>query len=384
MEKNNSFVLTSKGIEKEAAQEIQEILGKTASPKIHESIITFSANDKELCLLAYKGLTCNKVGSLLGTTTFSRLEELSKLAKTFDYSFLKDKTFMVRCIRDGTHDFTSKDIEEEVGKAIFEKTQAKVDFKQPQLSILVMVVNNAVYFGIDFTGVDASKRQYRIFTQQHSIKATIAQAMLYMAGYTRKTTDKKVLLDPFCGGGTISIEAALRATQFPVHYFTKDKLQFQQFVEGVDFEQFFAGVDKKADLKKKVNIIGYDLQLKYVSAAKKNAKIAGVEKSIAFGRVSIDWLDTKQDKETIDLIVTFPPPTTKMNSSKVEKVHKEFFNQAAFVLKKKGKLVLACNQHDLNSFKEFAAKEKFNLVEEREVMQGKQEMNILILEKANA
>ena len=139
----------------------------------------------------------------------------------------------------------------------------------------------------------------------------------------------------------------------------------------------FDKLDKEIKLDKKQNILAYDSQLRNISAAKKNAKIAGIQKQIGFARMDIEWLDTKLNKESVDKIITNPPVITEINKKNMEKLYKEFFYQCNFILKKNGKIVLITKNSE--SVKNIALKNKFKIEKEVKIEVGKENLDILVI-----
>lgn len=97
-----------------------------------------------------------------------------------------------------------------VKKAIVEKLRAAHRVEQlpetgPKRSIEVALLNNQATLTIDTTGPGLHKRGYRTLVGQAPLKETLAAAMVLLS-YWRP---ERPLVDPFCGSGTIPIEAAL-------------------------------------------------------------------------------------------------------------------------------------------------------------------------------
>jgi 23S rRNA (guanine2445-N2)-methyltransferase / 23S rRNA (guanine2069-N7)-methyltransferase len=97
-----------------------------------------------------------------------------------------------------------------VKKAIVEKLRAAHRVEQlpesgPKRSIEVALLNNRATLTIDTTGPGLHKRGYRTLVGQAPLKETLAAAMVLLS-YWRP---ERPLVDPFCGSGTIPIEAAL-------------------------------------------------------------------------------------------------------------------------------------------------------------------------------
>lgn len=364
--------ITHRGIEDISALEIKELVKSKAEVK--ETVCIFPVKKiEELALLCYKGQSFIKVLYLIDFFKFKDLKEIEKNLNKINEKelnkFTKNKTFRVNCKRLGEHGFNSVDTEKLITKIFLKKLKLKVDYENPDVVFYAYIYENNFYFGIDFSDFDLSKRDYRVFLHPAALKGTIAYALLRIADY--KSGD--LLLDPFCGSGTINIEAALFASGFPVNYYKKEKFGFDKLIK---FK--FDLIDKKIS-NKKLNLIGYDFLLRHVKASQKNAKIAGIDKKIRFSRVEVEWLDTKLDKNSIDKIVTHPPDISKNNEKEMEKLYKEFFYQADFVLKKKGSITLISRRTE--QIKKAASEYKFKLIKEREVWQGQEMFNILLFGK---
>lgn len=365
-----AIAICLKGLEDVSILEIKELIGKKAK-KETDSVVSFEGSEDDLCLLCYKGQSFSRILALLGHFEAKNLDEIKAKALKVKYSdwVKKGKTFAVECLREGIHDFGSQDAAALIGEAVIESSKGfkpKVDLKNPDVPVFAYLLDEKCHIGIDFAGFDLSKRDYKIFSHPTSIKGPLAYGLFRLSNWS----PKEVLLDTFCGSGTIPIEAAISAVGFPLGFYRKDKYAFNKWHK-FDFDK----VDKKISKKLKVKLLGFDGHLPAVNASAKNAKIAGIEKFVSFSKLDVEWLDTKFDAGKVDKIVTDPPIATDMNLKAVEKVYKEFFYQAEFVLSKKGKIVLLTRNGDL--MKKYASEYKFRVDGERTVAIGQQEARIL-------
>jgi len=304
------FVVANKGLEDVSLREIQELI-KTRGT-IRGGVVEFSPSKMlDICKLCYSGQSFKKVmllfdGFATSEDIGSTLKNIDEVLKKVDLSewLTKDSSFKVECSREGNHDFSSNDLESECGGLILDKVKAKVALTNPDITFYIYINNKQGYLGIDFAGFDMSKRDYKIFVHPTSIKGNIAYALVRLSGYKPGET----LLDPFCGAGTMPIEAALYTTRFPINYFSKDKFVFSKLLpfEKQDFGKYFEKIDKKIIIKK-TNITGYDHMLRNVKAGQKNAKIAGINKQLTFSKIAIEWLDTKFKEGSGYRTVTNPP-----------------------------------------------------------------------------
>ncbi len=214
------LIITNKGIEDIAALEVKELINAKGSVK--ESVVIFDVKkEEELYQLCYRAQSIGKVLLLYDYFEFNDKKTIINKIKKLKLKKNNKKTFKVSCKRIGEHDFSSQEIENEVGKLI----DLKCDLINPDIIFCVYIYNNMCYFGVDVCGLDLSKRDYKIFSLPNSLKGTIAYALVRISGYK----EGDIFLDPFCGSGEIAIEAARFAAKFPTIYYEKQKLKFNKF-----------------------------------------------------------------------------------------------------------------------------------------------------------
>jgi 23S rRNA G2445 N2-methylase RlmL len=364
--------ITFIGFEAVAAQEIKELIG--AKAVLHKGVITFSASDKELARLCYKAQSLKRVMRLFGTFSFTNTDNWKKqthaLLKKTDCSVFSKRSFKAVCFRFGKHHFVSNDIAALYGEAILAvEKNTKVDLSDPDFLASCVIIDNESYIGLDFAGVDLSKREYKIYGHSSTLNASFAYCALRFSGFHGTES----MVDPLCGVGTIPLEAGLFAAQISPRFYQKDIFSFHHFLE-IDMNQFDTDLDKS----KNISIVGYDQQLRHVTAANKMAKLAGVHKIVSFSRADIEWLDTKLDEKSVDIIIAQPPVEGKALEVKdMEKLYQEFFYQVSFVLATKGKIVLLCQKTALVR----KMCEGFTIVDEHIAMQGQQKFTLVVMEK---
>jgi len=91
-------------------------------------------------------------------------------------------------------------LKESYGRSWFEETG-------PRYQIEVALLNDKVTLTIDTSGLGLHKRGYRQLAGQAPLKETLAAAMIQLSFWHKD----RALIDPFCGTGTIPIEAAFIA-----------------------------------------------------------------------------------------------------------------------------------------------------------------------------
>jgi len=315
-----------KGLENELEADITELVKAKTEKK--EGFVLFDADFDDFCRLCY----CSQAALKIIHVLFScKLEEVKQnIAKNKEIGkWVDGKTFCMRV------EGIDKKHEADFGSAV----NGNVNLTNPDVPFCAYSIDGInVYFGVDFAGFDLSKREYKIFNLPNSLKGPVGFCLLKFADYKAK----QIFLDPFCGSGVIPIEAALHASSFPVNYYHKSDFAFLKFncFNKFDFNKFFEKIDKKIDMGKKT-INAYDSQVNAVKSTEKNAKVAGINKKINFGRQDVEWLDIKFKKNELDLIATEVPFVSKVHALKdIMKIYREFFYQSDFILKNKGKIAV--------------------------------------------
>jgi len=155
----------------------------------------------------------------------------------------------------------------------------------PQL-IVVRLVDNLCTISMDSSGALLHRRGYRLATAKAPLRETLASAMVMASGWDMTSP----FLDPFCGSGTIPIEAALLARRVPAGYSRRFA-----FMDWPNFDSKFwnellahAGKAIASDIPK---IIASDRDAGAIQAAQANAERAGVADCIEFSRKAISAID---------------------------------------------------------------------------------------------
>jgi|SRR3989344_6677059 len=371
------LAITSKGVEETASLEIKELIN--ADCKISECCVVFEFNKfEDLCLLCYKAQSVDRIIYLIGSFEFREFPlEFEKFIekKDFDEWIGKNKNFKVECVRIGKHEFKSVDAESKATGIILEKyknNKIKFNIKGWDIIFFICIVDNKCYFGVDFAGFELNKRAYKIYLHPNSLRGTIAYALVRAS----KLKKKGIMMDAFSRDGIIPIEAAFYSNDFPVNYYKKDRFAFLKLDLGVDFEKFFRDIDRKIAKRPNSEIYAFDHLFKFVDFSRKNAKIAGVEKLLNFGRTELEWLDLKFKKESVDRIITNPPESKNAN---LDKIYNEFFYQGEYILKKNGSITIITRMPDF--VKKHAERHNFVPASEKIVQSGEQPLNIILFKK---
>ena len=167
------------------------------------------------------------------------------------------------------------------------------------------IFKNRVSLLLDTTGEALNKRGYRAMSNDAPIKETLAAAMVDLA---RVRADHTVV-DPFCGSGTILIEAARKALNIMPGI--DRSFAFEQWSQ-VDPEMVESERQRAREgVRKDAGFIayGYDIDGDALDIARRNAELAGVGDRIVFERR--DFRDYRDEHERVS-VVTNPPYGERM------------------------------------------------------------------------
>lgn len=170
----------------------------------------------------------------------------------------------------------------------------------PIHQIQFSIMKDQVTVMLDTTGHGLHKRGYRATSNAAPIKETLAAAMCDLA---RIYPDTKIY-DPFCGSGTILIEAALMAKkQAPGlrQHFAAERFSF--IPESVWREQRSAAMDRILP-NIEFEAHGYDIDPECVKLTLENAKKAGVERYVT---AEVRDISDFRLPEGRTLVITNPP-----------------------------------------------------------------------------
>ncbi|MBI2258301.1 MAG: class I SAM-dependent RNA methyltransferase [Flavobacteriia bacterium] len=167
-----------------------------------------------------------------------------------------------------------------------EKTGNRPDVavKNPQVLIDLYVNNRDVSISINTSGAPLYQRGYRIETGKAPINEVLAAGMIRLSKWDKKST----FIDPFCGSGTILIEAALLAADIPSqierqHYAFKN---FKSYDENL-WESIYNQV-KKRITSFPCRIIGSDINAEMIFACKRNMRALPISKWVELSNKSFD------------------------------------------------------------------------------------------------
>ena len=141
----------------------------------------------------------------LSNNAEAALRTIHETVKTLDIPAMDGaETFRVTTVRQGDHDFTSVEVQQYAGGAVDARYDAAVDLEEYDVEVRVDVHDDRCLVSVQHTREALSRRQARLFQPTAALKPNVAYALLRLA---HLDAPPEVVLDPFCGSGTILWEA---------------------------------------------------------------------------------------------------------------------------------------------------------------------------------
>ncbi len=193
-----------------------------------------------------------------------------------------------------------------------EPQQNRLTSPHPQL-VVVRIVHDLVTISIDTSGELLHRRGYRLATAKAPLRETLAAGMLMASGWDRVSP----LIDPFCGSGTIAIEAAMMALGMAPGGLRRFAfMDWQGFEPDLWNEIREAAVRQMerltAERKNGPTILASDRDAGAIQMAQANAGRLGLEKMIDFSCRSVSAIEPIGT----GWVVTNPPYGLRVSANK--------------------------------------------------------------------
>ncbi len=295
------------GMEAVLKREIDD-LGYDIS-EVVDGRVTFLGNEEALCraniFLRSAERVLIKIGSF-HAESFEELFEGTKALPWEEYIPEDGRFWVTKAASVKSRLFSPSDIQSVMKKAMVERLKGiyHVNWFQEdgaEFPIRVFLMKDQVTVGLDSTGVSLHKRGYRKLVAQAPIAENLAAAMIKLTPWN----GERVLVDPFCGSGTIPIEAAMMAANIAPGMerdFTAE--DWRHIVDKGRWQDAQEEAEDLVNLEIETDIQGYDIDGHMVEIARENAKRAGVEKLIHFQRRDVAQLS---HPKKYGFIITNPP-----------------------------------------------------------------------------
>ena len=342
-----SFELIAKtfqGLEEVLAQELIELGANDV--QIGRRMVSFSGNQEMMYRANFCLRTAVRILKPISHFRARNADEVYKAVKEIEWKDILDldTSFVVDTTVYSTEFRNSKFVAYKVKDAIVdyfmerEGKRPNISVANPDLRLNIHIAEENCTLSLDSSGESLHLRGYRTATVEAPINEVLAAALIKMSGWKFDCD----LIDPFCGSGTILVEAALMARNIYPGVF-RQKFGFENWK---DFNPELLSSIFEDDSNERTfehRIVGSDINLRAVEAALANAKAAGVADLITVEQREIR--DFKKP-EMPAVLITNPPYGERLRPEDLsdiyrtlgEKLKREFQGGEAWIISSREEL----------------------------------------------
>lgn len=312
-------------VEQIAKKEIERQGGKIES--VTDRLITFSGGPEMIPRINFWSRVWNKMYMLLGeqdnVTDFDTLYDM--VSDIFWKKFRKQNyPIVIKASSIRSELGSTPTIQKITKKAIVDNLTWKSGAMLPEdnelekLEIQVLMINDTARIMLNTSGSALHMRGYRTEAGDAPIKESLAAALVLLSGWKFRES----FYDPFCGSGTMAIEALMIARN--IAPWLKRRFAF----EGLKLVDWETAENERALARKKryegdYKIYASDIDPEMIEIAEANATRAGQSGRIEFSVSDVrDFVSETQDTPISGTIVTNPPYNERLKDENIGSLYK--------------------------------------------------------------
>lgn len=222
--------------------------------------------------------------------------------------------------------FSVSDCQAIVKKAIVERMKraynriARFEENGPLFKLEVALLKDVATITLDTSGVGLHKRGYRVDQGEAPLKETMAAALIMLTNWT----PDRPFVDPFCGSGTIPIEAAMIGQNIAPGFNREFVSETWPWMPAAIWDKVRDEAEERANYDQPLHISGFDIDHKMVEVAKKNSMEAGFGDLITFKQMQVKDFTVNEKYEPYGVIVGNPPYGERLGEkAAVEKMYSD-------------------------------------------------------------
>jgi putative N6-adenine-specific DNA methylase len=302
------IVKTISGLETVLAGEITELGG--ANVQVLTRAVSFEGDKRMLYKANYCLRTAQRI--LMPIFTFQMADEDDLYNQVTAYPWENYLTLLKTLAVDAvssdselthTHYIAqrTKDAIVDRFRTLFNGRRPNVDTENPHVRINIHIRGSICDVSVDSSGASLHKRGYRVSNAEAPLSEVLAAGLIMLTGWKRDCN----FIDPMCGSGTLLIEAAMIANNFPAGMYRKEFgfMHWPDFDEALWKEVTTEALNKQTEFE--YQIIGNDISPKNLSSARSNIKSARLHKDI---KLSVGPFSALQPPPGESGIILINPP----------------------------------------------------------------------------
>ncbi|ANU10704.1 hypothetical protein A1A1_09561 [Planococcus antarcticus DSM 14505] len=293
------------GLESIVANEVKELGYETET---ENGKVFFEGNERDIAKTNLWLRTADRVKIIAGEFNAYTFDELFERTKEIEWEkFLPvDAEFPVqgKSVKSTLHSVPN--CQSIVKKAIVERLKKAyhrnsfLDETGPRFKIEVSILKDKVQLSIDTSGAGLHKRGYRLDQGEAPLKETLAAALVKLSRWT----PDRPFVDPFCGSGTIVIEAAMIGQNLAPGYNRDFDSEEWPWIGQEIWDEVREEAEELANYDQPLHIVGTDIDHRMLKIAEENAREAGFADLIQFEQRQVkDFIATEEN----GVVVGNPP-----------------------------------------------------------------------------
>ncbi|OIJ11210.1 RNA methyltransferase [Anaerobacillus alkalilacustris] len=310
------------GLEALVAREVKDLGYENV--KVDNGKIIIEADEKAICRTNLWLRTADRVKLVVGEFKATTFDELFEKTKALPWgNFIPENgEFPVIGKSVKSTLFSVSDCQAIVKKAVVEslkKTYKRAWFDEdgPLYRIEVALLKDIATITIDTSGSGLHKRGYRYLHSEAPLKETMAAAMIMLTNWH----PDRPFADPFCGSGTLAIEAAMIGQNMAPGFNRDFASQKWEWVGKGNWDQAMEEVEDLARYDQPLQIFGSDIDHKMVELSINNAQEAGFGDLLHFKQMQVKDFTTKLE---YGCIIGNPPYGERIGEIKeVEQMYRD-------------------------------------------------------------
>jgi len=310
------------GLEAIVAKEVKE-LGYEC--QVDNGKVIFKGDETAIARANMWLRTADRIKILVGDFKAYSFDELFENTKKLPWeNFLPvDAEFPVQGKSVKSKLYSVPDCQAIVKKAIVErlrtayKRTAWLDETGPLFKIEVAIHKDVASITLDTSGQGLHKRGYRIGQGEAPLKETLAAALIQLTTWN----PDRPFVDPFCGSGTIPIEAALIGQNIAPGFNREFLSEKWPMMPAEVWEKTRLEAEDLANYDQPLEILGTDIDHRMIEVSKENAMEAGLGDLVKFKQMQVRDFTSELE---YGIIVGNPPYGERLGERKeVEKMYQE-------------------------------------------------------------
>ncbi|MEF9852648.1 MAG: class I SAM-dependent RNA methyltransferase [Hydrogenoanaerobacterium sp.] len=321
------------GLESVLSAEIKKL--GVQSVEVTDGKVTFVGDFDDVARANIWLRTAERVQIVLGSFRAESFEELFQGVMSLDFEnyIRKEDAFPVKGWALNSKLHSIPDCQSIVKKAIVKRLESKYNitwFEETgsRIQIQFSIMKDIATVFLDTSGVGLHKRGYRQNASIAPIKETLAAGIADLA----RIRGDSLVYDPFCGSGTMLIEAALYALNIAPGINRRFAAEGWGIFDNSTFktvrQEALEQIDRNAEFKG----YGYDIDKEAVELTQENARKAGVANRFQISQQDISDFYTEEPRA---IILTNPPYGERMldvkEAQKLYKTMGEVFERRKFL-----------------------------------------------------